>query len=374
MKPFLYIWPWLLLLLVGPSVHAEDVLYYGDIALKRHEVPFYTFTEFTPQVALRVEYARHELLNMDEWKRVSPRSVAYQIDLVFTKYPEDTAAWRTNFSSLFRDRMEALFNLDPNLRDTKVRWNMVLQTKCKNEDQAKQFFHGFVIKYRPRKAKVLDEIKTPDQLKAMIEGRVQHRDTTVTSVLNRHPEWKKMLIVLDWTGSMYKQGAQLAVWHKYHELADTARISHFVFFNDGNHKKTLHKKIGKTGGVYRAKSTSLDDVVGTMEYVMGKGNGGDAPENDLEAVLTGIQYLDDYNEVILIADNKSAVRDIELLDKIDRPVRIILCDIQQRIHPHYIRLAKYTGGSIHTLKRDITQHELNPPSQASNPASVPEQK
>ena len=112
--------------------------------------------------------------------------------------------------------------------------------------------------------------------------------------------------------------------------------------------------IGKTGGIYLTAADKLEKVVFTMEKVMMKGDGGDAKENDLEALLKAIHYLEDYRDIILIADNKSPVRDIELLNKIDRPVRIILCDVQDKPHPDYVKIAKETGGSIHTLQEDIS--------------------
>lgn len=93
---------------------------------------------------------------------------------------------------------------------------------------------------------------------------------------------------------------------------------------------------------------------------MKKGNGGDSPENDLEAVLTGIQYLTDFEDILLIADNKSPVRDIELLEKINRPVHVLLCDVRGTIHPDYIKIARETGGTLHTLKEDISSFSSPP--------------
>ena len=334
-----------------PSLADDDEVYYQDIRLQRIEIPFYTFAEFTPQVALRMEYAQFDIGNADEWKEKSVRNIPYEVDLVFTKYPKNLKRWRTNYDDLVNDRMKTLLAMDSAFRHPSVKWNMILQTKPETEEEAKQYFHGFVIKYKPKRVRYIEEVKSPTQLKALIAGRASIKDSTVIKVLNRH-EWKNMLVVTDWTGSMYKHGAQLALWHKQLLLREPDRVKHFVFFNDGNKKKSWQKTIGKTGGVYRAKSNELEEIVETMEYVMKKGNGGDQPENDLEAVLTGIQYLQDWDELILIADNKSEVRDLELLEKIDKPVRIILCDVKGEIHPDYRRIAEKTGGSLHTLRKD----------------------
>lgn len=335
----------------------DDRFQYQDLSFLRMEVPVYEPAPYTPQVELEMSYASGEILNGQVWMRGAHKVEVYEVDLVFTKYPSDINRWRTNYYELLDKRMKNLFGLDPNLHDPAIRWNMIEQTDCESEQDAKRMFHGFVIKYRPKRQRVVEEIRTPQELKAMISGYSTTRDKTVTTVLERHPEWNRMLVVMDWTGSMYKHGAQLVHWHKLNLVRHEEKAIHFVFFNDGNHKRHWQKKVGKTGGVYRAREDKVDELVSTMLYVMKKGNGGDPAENDLEAVLTGIQYLEGYDEVILIADNKSAVRDIELVSQIEVPVRIILCDVKDEIHPDYLRLARETGGSIHTLEQDIVVTE-----------------
>lgn len=91
--------------------------------------------------------------------------------------------------------------------------------------------------------------------------------------------------------------------------------------------------------------------------------GGEPPENDLEAVLKGIQQRQDIEEVVLIADSYSRVRDMELLSQIDIPIRIILCGAEEKnsfyqvlkpdINEEYLTIAHRTKGSIHTLRQDI---------------------
>lgn len=331
----------------------DDRVVYGDVSFLRYELPFYTFAEFTPQVALRMEYAKFEVLNNEDWLKKSRKNEAYEIDLVFTKYPKEITRWRTNYRQLLMDRLESLFLLDSTLRESHIKWNLILQTQCDTEDKAKEYFHGFVIKYRPRRIPVIERVTDAKQLRALISGRVTTKDSTVFKVMERNEQWDNMLVVMDWTGSMYKYGAQLVIWHKLNAAINQERVKHFVFFNDGNNKKTWQKRMGKTGGVYRSKTGDMEEIVETMEYVMKKGNGGDPEENDLEALLTGMQYLDDFDDVILIADNKSEVRDLELLREINKPVRVILCDYRGKIHPDYKKIAEETGGSIHTLEKDL---------------------
>ena len=104
--------------------------------------------------------------------------------------------------------------------------------------------------------------------------------------------------------------------------------------------------------------------------VMSRGDGGDSPENDVEAILTGLKYLKGHDEVILIADNDSDVRDLSLIRTLDVPVRIILCGKRRKeIHDDYLTLAYQTGGSLHTLKKDIK--DLSPLINARKPGNTP---
>ncbi|MEL6193995.1 MAG: hypothetical protein AAFR66_18180 [Bacteroidota bacterium] len=340
------------------EILADDIVKIKNIFFQRIEVPDYKVEQFTPHVKLEMNYARSEVAEEGEyaWIKRSPYVKALEIDLVFTMYPVDTTKWRTDYSSLLNDRMEALFKLDPKLKDDPtIRWNMYLQTSCESEDQAKEYFHGFVVKYRPRKVRTLDRIKSSKDMRSVLNGYARIKDSTVFKVMERNRHWNDMLVVMDWTGSMYKYGLQMLLWHKQQLKDNNSSIKHLVLFNDGNNRKNWQKKPGKTGGIYKTPSHDLEYIIKTMAFVMKKGDGGDAEENDLEAVLTGINHLNKYEDIILIADNKSEVRDMELLVKINRPVHIILCDTEQeKIHPHYKEIAEKTGGSIHTIGEDFS--------------------
>ncbi|MEL6132818.1 MAG: hypothetical protein AAFR59_05580 [Bacteroidota bacterium] len=357
MKRYLCLIPLLSVMLFGSGLFADDDddrFHYRNLDFRKVEVPIYRLGSYTPHVKLEMGYAQDEIGNPDSWLAITHKAVAYEIDLVFTLYPRDITKWRTDYYTLLNGRMQELFAMDSALNSPDIKWNMILQTEPSSEEEAKSHFHGFVIKYRPKRVRVVKDVRTPQELKSLIAGYATIQDSTVFHVMERHPEWDNMLVVMDWTGSMYKFGAQLVLWHKLHMVANHSAAKHFVFFNDGNKKKEWQKRVGRTGGVYRARNDEIDEIVSTMLYVMHKGDGGDPAENDLEAILTGIQYLENYGEIILIADNKSAIRDIELLDKIDKPVRIILCDVRGPLHPDYVNLAKASGGSIHTLEEDLT--------------------
>ncbi len=178
----------------------------------------------------------------------------------------------------------------------------------------------------------------------------------VYKVLARNPRWRKTLIVTDLTASMYPYPKEINTWLKLHFLKDTAQ-QYFVFFNDGDNKKDSEKKIGSTGGIYICKAKSTDDLVSTMKLTIKKGEGGDSPENVVEAILTGLKKVRKPDNIILIADNWAKVRDLSLISRVKIPVRVILCGVYEgmEINTDYLNIAYKTKGSIHTIEQDITE-------------------
>jgi hypothetical protein len=92
-----------------------------------------------------------------------------------------------------------------------------------------------------------------------------------------------------------------------------------------------------------------------MKHVIKKGEGGDGPENVVEAILTGLKKIRKPSQVILIADNWAKVRDINLITRVKVPVRVILCGVYDgmEINADYLNIAYKTKGSIHTIEQDI---------------------
>lgn len=168
---------------------------------------------------------------------------------------------------------------------------------------------------------------------------------------------KTKVVVTDITGSMYKYMVEVMFWHAMD--FDEGQQTKYLFFNDGDHK--IHKPIGNTGGLYycEGKFKDFNHIVKTLSKGMAGGGGGDGPENDLEALLEAVTHLNNIDELILVADNYSPVRDIKLLKELKVPVRIIVCGSENKanINPQYLTIAYQTGGSVHTLKKDILDLE-----------------
>jgi hypothetical protein len=177
-------------------------------------------------------------------------------------------------------------------------------------------------------------------------------DAVVSTVLNRN-KWAEKLIVCDLTGSMSPYAAQLAAWYQLSYLNE--KNLQFVFFNDGDNKPDGLKTIGSTGGIYYAASKGVDSLFNTIARVAARGDGGDCPENNMEALIKGLKLAKPYKELVMIADNNAPVKDISLLKNFSSPVHIILCGVDDEIMPDYLNIARKTKGSIHTMEEDLTR-------------------
>ncbi|MCC6817591.1 MAG: hypothetical protein IT245_01690 [Bacteroidia bacterium] len=195
------------------------------------------------------------------------------------------------------------------------------------------------------------KVSLEDGMMLKLKENLMTPDTVVLSVLNRN-KWKDKLIVCDLTGSMSPYASQLSLW--YQLVYKTEKNLQFVFFNDGDNQSDNHKIIGKTGGIYYTPSCSLDSLSQFMAKVSAKGSGGDCPENNMEALIKGVNMARPYKELIMIADNYAPVKDIKLLKDFKLPVHIILCGaISGNILTDYLDIARKTGGSVHTIEEDI---------------------
>ncbi|MCB1139012.1 MAG: OmpA family protein [Leptospiraceae bacterium] len=175
---------------------------------------------------------------------------------------------------------------------------------------------------------------------------------TVAEVLNRNRQWKDMVVVVDVTGSMMPFLGQVVEWMRLNE--QQRKVRRYVFFNDGDNRPEEEKAIGNTGGIYIVPDwASLDEALDVARQAIANGYGGTRPESDIEALIKGISGCPECGDVILVADNGAPVRDISLASRVDRPVRIILCDARDRINPEYLELARLSKGSVHTIERDI---------------------
>ncbi|MBN2681101.1 MAG: hypothetical protein JXR58_01210 [Bacteroidales bacterium] len=315
------------------------------------EIGVFNKSRYSDAVILENGYAESKIKNPESWTNIQNKE-AFQIDLVFTKYPWNKTDWLTNYYDLLAKRIDQLFKIDPALNSSKIQWNLVLQTDCKTEAETKNYFHGIVIRYRgsepiheiPNAGESISSEKAILKVSSFMDYLGGTRDASVFYAFNIIKKNGNAAVVMDWTNSMHVHSAQAILWH-LKKLQDSG-IKYFTFFNDGNRIPDEQKKIGSTGGIYPIEAENVDSLIFLMEHVMQQGNGGDWPENDLEAVITTINHFKDLNEIYLIADNNSGVRDYGLLYQIKIPVNVIVCDARDMINIQYINIAYKTGGDI----------------------------
>ncbi|MFT3682473.1 MAG: hypothetical protein QM791_19615 [Ferruginibacter sp.] len=176
-------------------------------------------------------------------------------------------------------------------------------------------------------------------------------DSTLFSIFKRN-SWKNIAVVGDVTGSMFPYTGQLLIWLKLHDLDKLT--NKFVFFNDGDNKPDEKKKTGRTGGIYFKECNAYSEVEALLKSTMQKGYGGDIPENNIEALLLAEKEYPGVDHLVLIADNRANIKDISLISKLTKPVRVILCGTSEYlINTDYLNLAYKTKGSLHLIEKDI---------------------
>lgn len=184
-------------------------------------------------------------------------------------------------------------------------------------------------------------------------ARIIQTDSNILKIIDRHPEWNDMAVVGDLTGSMSPYTAQILLWHKLCIEKNENRTKHFYFFNDGDNKGNMAKKVGRVGGIYDGIGDTFEDVKSLATKCMMGGGGGDCPENNVEALIKATTECPECKEFVMIADNYATPRDMKLLDQVSKPVRVIVCGVWGPINPAYLEIARKTGGSVHTMEEDL---------------------
>lgn len=323
----------------------------------------------SPRILLPNGFAEAKLREI--WKGIPAGKTVKQVDIVCSDWPVQKSDWRPDYHVLLADRIREILTVEPSLNSKQIIWNIVLQTACDSREEAQALFHGIAVTFTdvpvapvqtgdyaglvdPADTITIEQANADADEKlinelaqwATIDGTI---DSTVIKVLERHPEWQNMLVVMDWTSSMYPYGGQAILWQALR--TQSGGIKYFAFFNDGDER--FDKPLGQAGGIYYCENGKLENLIAMMNMVRSRGDGGDIPENDFEALMKSIERFPEFDEVILIADNNSWVRDFELLDSIKVPVHTIVCGNHFGINSCYINLAYRTGGSVHTIEEDI---------------------
>jgi antitoxin component YwqK of YwqJK toxin-antitoxin module len=188
-----------------------------------------------------------------------------------------------------------------------------------------------------------------------LTGEYKIKDSTIFNVFKRNKEWKKVLLVVDMTGSMFPYIGQMLVWYK--QTYEDGKVKYYVLFNDGDNLPDEKKVIGRTGGIHPFEAKDYRKLKKDVEDVRKMGEGGDDPENDLEAVIAATLAFRDFTDIVLLAD-ESVVRDMALLKRIKKPIHVVVCGTRKGINEQYLRIAYQTKGSIHTSTNDVDMKKL----------------
>lgn len=298
------------------------------------------------KVYLKTSFADWQIENPEDFEKIRGALIE-RIELVHSDFPKGK-----DFSELNNKRLAALYILAPEIFEQRwIDWKMVKQTECETSYEASRLFHGFVITYRPVGSPEFTAYENNYIKDYLLNTEIPKTDSALYKLFDRNKDWKDMMIVGDLTGSMSPYTAQLLLWLKL-TFSDT-QARYLTFFNDGDSKQTKEKVVGEVGGIYAQEINNFDQCMSLALTTMHKGSGGDTPENNLEALLYSMNKWKNYKEIVMIADNFATPRDMKLLEKVDKPVRVVLCGVTDWINPAYLKLARETGGSIHTMEEDL---------------------
>lgn len=92
---------------------------------------------------------QHDFKNVNEWFDAKNEiDTIKEINIVFSKYPVRDGVYTMLIPLLF-NRLQELFELDPELNDAHIRWKITLQTNCPSDAATMKLFHGIEINYIP---------------------------------------------------------------------------------------------------------------------------------------------------------------------------------------------------------------------------------
>ena len=308
--------------------------------------PGYTLTR------IATEYGRYSLERNKALESLEASNI-YSVNLVQSLH--STIGKR---DELLLRRLFALAAIMPRVVEAKdvIQWNVFDQSSARTQAEAMKLFHGYYVVHRP--------LHTPERAKAerkmiedIVKGRVPLADSTVLRILTRRKGWDSTVIVCDVTGSMSPYTSQILRWVALQSRKDTLARK-FVFFNDGDDKMDDEKTVGDAGGLYSCASMKLDSIYAVMTEAMTAGSGGDAPENDLEAVIHAQNEYPDAKGIILVCDNYATPRDLSLISQVKLPVHVIACGASDGyLDPTRLTIAYATKGTFHTMEEDIESLE-----------------
>lgn len=200
-------------------------------------------------------------------------------------------------------------------------------------------------------AKAIAEAKQAEKTRRAEEKNRPYSENGFASVMDRN-NFSNPLVIADASSDMAYIDDELEGWFAKNAKANPN--SQFVFFNDGDMKPENQKTVGSTGGLYYTPALSLDKLSVFMNNVIDKSNDNDSPDNYVEALISGMKMAKQpYTDVVLLVDNHSTPRDMNLLSQVNHPVHVVVfCSIKggcdhSFVRPDYLKIAWKTKGTLH---------------------------
>ncbi|MCY7352258.1 MAG: hypothetical protein LH606_16610 [Cytophagaceae bacterium] len=188
-------------------------------------------------------------------------------------------------------------------------------------------------------------------------------DSTSYHALSRNlRRWPDAVIVCDLTSSMYPYSTQLFAWFK--KNARNPAVKGLVFFTDCD---SLGRQTYPGGPAGQFFVTRERDAVNALPILLAAARNTlinlDRDENDVEALLFAQKTFPDAKHLILLADNSSGVKDLATLDRIRKPVHVVLCgtpwdSTRMAFQPDHFTIASRMRGSLHTIEDDLKPTDI----------------
>lgn len=328
----------------------DNILLQPEIKLDNYKIT----SGYLETFVINMTYGNANILDRIDKNKLKKAHII-QIDMVYSDFPRNH-----NNTELNKQRILNLLELRSDLvLDDNITWTLNRQMACNTEAEARELFHGLVIYYfyeserfsqlsEAAKYRTLpknDSIQiTEIDLKRFVN------DPVIIKTLERN-QWKEPTFVVDVTCSMFPYMEQIVFWFLL-KMNQKEKLN-ISFFNDGDGKDNSEKVIGSTGGIYHISTADYKEFRNEIFKATAYGCNEDRPENDVEALISSQERFPESKSLILIADNISGMRDFSLIPQVKKPIHVILCGVKDRLNIQYLKLARDTGGSVHTLNEDL---------------------
>ncbi len=219
-----------------------------------------------------------------------------------------------------------------------------------------QHYYG-KIDFKKIKENVL-KIALKDQ-KALAENPDYYASTNqeIKAMLYRNKDqWKAKRIVANIDCSMYQYIDELMVWN--YTGTEEQKNNTYWLFNGFQNNSKLSDSGHDRRGIFYVANNDIEGFCKTVDKIVNFSCGGNRLENVVEALILGAKDKSPDEELLFIADNYSDVSDLDKLEGLTVPVRVLLTASEYGVNEQYLEIAYRTGGSIHTTNQDFSSDRL----------------